>query len=932
MKKKLLSILLSIVMVMTMVSGYPLNIKADNTSTQTTSVKYSSTTDPGGAASIKEWKDNTNDCDLNAGWYHFTGVETNWRTIELYIPYGVSDFDDYDYSTVLYSIELWQKTGSSYQKINAIDCNRGTAEFHFHMTKGTEYYIYMGGVDGCRTNMNIQSAANIYDTFSGVDVPAKSSSLSTSSQAKVSVTSSDDIKWLKFAASKEGRYKITYPDSKNVARVDLLLLTNNKLEYYRGKEVMRDGVIYYDLQEGDVCYLACTSFEGAASYTVSIKKITQTNTYVNKDHTLAIRKSTKASAIANAQAKTSIDYLNKQYVNKSFAKRIDHVLDSDVAAFKKMAGIITTGCTTDKQKVDAIAKWVKNNITYDTNASSYSDAVFLTRKGDCQGMSYLIADFCKALDIPAAYVSGWKADLTKWSVDDLYHSYDRHNFAGHGWDMIYFDGKWHMYDILFDNLNVTDSATMAKSGYFFSLVEGISIVGDGVDPALIGYEDSYGRTITAAYYNDQFVTLYGGLICNRDNDINVDQDGDICSSTYESSSVGLWNIYLEDQYFPTFTSFYDLYPYGAGIRRHDGINYDDGRSHPESGYNYVDGWINNGKYLADPDGVLRNTDVDTINGKTYYFPQSGSAQVLNMNANDYYLYAGELYVKTGATMSLVQADAEKYVNDPNCEFTYEFIQAYDTKGNEVKGESLVKLDKGNITTLKPGYVWFLVYVNDKKDSSNITNYSVMLNITNSDKTAYSFKNSSTTSDPKDDDNKKDDDQPNVTTKTVKKVSLSMTSYVYNGKVKNPTVKAYDSDNALIPSSCYTISKSSGRKYVGKYKYTITFKNGYAGKKTLYFTIKPKATSITSVTSATKAFTVKWKKISTQATGYQIRYSTKSSMSGAKTVTATSYKTISRKVSGLLKKKKYYVQVRTYKTVSGVKYYSSWSGKRSVTTK
>ena len=48
---------------------------------------------------------------------------------------------------------------------------------------------------------------------------------------------------------------------------------------------------------------------------------------------------------------------------------------------------------------------------------------------------------------------------------------------------------------------------------------------------------------------------------------------------------------------------------------------------------------------------------------------------------------------------------------------------------------------------------------------------------------------------------------------------------------------------------YTVSKSSGRKNVGKYKYTITFKNGYSGKKTLYFTIKPKSTSITSLKKA-----------------------------------------------------------------------------------
>ena len=40
----------------------------------------------------------------------------------------------------------------------------------------------------------------------------------------------------------------------------------------------------------------------------------------------------------------------------------------------------------------------------------------------------------------------------------------------------------------------------------------------------------------------------------------------------------------------------------------------------------------------------------------------------------------------------------------------------------------------------------------------------------------------------------------------------------------------------------------------------------------------------------------------------------------------------KKISSLSKKKKYYVQVRTYKTVSKVNYYSSWSGKKTVVTK
>lgn len=69
--------------------------------------------------------------------------------------------------------------------------------------------------------------------------------------------------------------------------------------------------------------------------------------------------------------------------------------------------------------------------------------------------------------------------------------------------------------------------------------------------------------------------------------------------------------------------------------------------------------------------------------------------------------------------------------------------------------------------------------------------------------------------------------------------------------------------------------------------------------------------------------VSWKKNS-KATGYQIKYSTKASMAGAKTKTVKGVKTISRKLTGLKKGKTYYITVRAYKTVKGKKYYSGWS--------
>jgi hypothetical protein len=168
----------------------------------------------------------------------------------------------------------------------------------------------------------------------------------------------------------------------------------------------------------------------------------------------------------------------------------------------------------------------------------------------------------------------------------------------------------------------------------------------------------------------------------------------------------------------------------------------------------------------------------------------------------------------------------------------------------------------------------------------------------------------------------------------KTLTLSTTSYTYDGNVKKPSVTVKDSNGKTISSSYYTVSYASGRKNVGSYKVTVKFKKEYArfGSLSKSFTIKPKNTSISSVTAKSKGFTVKWKKYTTQTTGYQIRYSTKSNMSGAKTVTISKNSTTSKTISKLSAKKKYYVQIRTYKTVNGTKYYSGWSKSKTVTTK
>ena len=103
-------------------------------------------------------------------------------------------------------------------------------------------------------------------------------------------------------------------------------------------------------------------------------------------------------------------------------------------------------------------------------------------------------------------------------------------------------------------------------------------------------------------------------------------------------------------------------------------------------------------------------------------------------------------------------------------------------------------------------------------------------------------------------------------------------------------------------------------------------------------INPKGTSLSKVTKAEKAATVKWKKQSSKMsspriTGYQIQLATNSKFTkNKKTVTVKGYSKTSKKVTGLKGCKKYYVKIRTYKTVNGTKHYWPWSKTKTVTTK
>jgi surface protein len=166
------------------------------------------------------------------------------------------------------------------------------------------------------------------------------------------------------------------------------------------------------------------------------------------------------------------------------------------------------------------------------------------------------------------------------------------------------------------------------------------------------------------------------------------------------------------------------------------------------------------------------------------------------------------------------------------------------------------------------------------------------------------------------------------------VKLAKSSYTYDGKAKKPTVTVKDSNGNTIDAKYYTVTYKNNKK-VGKATVTITFKDSYTGTITATFKINPKATSLKKVASAkSKTVKVTWKKQTKQTTGYEVQYATSKNFAKKTTKTATvkSAKTTSTTIKKLTAKKKYFVRIRTYKTVNGKKYYSAWSKVQSAKTK
>jgi transglutaminase-like putative cysteine protease len=92
-------------------------------------------------------------------------------------------------------------------------------------------------------------------------------------------------------------------------------------------------------------------------------------------------------------------------------------------------------------RVLAIAEWVRRHVQYRYGTTDALTSAFDTateRVGVCRDFAHLVIAFCRALVIPARYVSGYALGL------------DPPDF--HGFAQVYLGGTWHNVDATFDGV------------------------------------------------------------------------------------------------------------------------------------------------------------------------------------------------------------------------------------------------------------------------------------------------------------------------------------------------------------------------------------------------------------------------------------------------------------------------------------------------
>jgi len=697
-------------------------------------------------------------------------------------------------------------------------------------------------------------------------------------------------------------------------------------------------------------------------------------------------------SIYNPYGQPSIDFLNQlnatynpaDYSNPASLYMMSEAgtsYDEIVALAKEL----TAGKTTDAEKVLAIHDWICSNCAYDrTNVSHLAvntiEAMYQNRYGVCEHFSQLTTLMCRAVGVPCITISG----VAHASLSPVLEDGDDLKSINHAWNAVYYNNSWHFIDNTWDcanryygagdSKNTTDKepgchyfdlpAALFGTGHYAKMVSSDAAAPTGIvvkngprtyfvgQPFSTEYEVCYVQaggdtSFLAAKYEEAEFYGYDSsregeqIITVRFKDFTTQFTVTVCQKTGIKAVPKEGVTYKEGEFIkPQFTLYYTTSVEGVliPIADIDGVvlGYNPYGTTDQTVTVEFDGYTT--AFQLDGKSVGAETEeTETAYDRIAANPVSGYIYLRGENFTPQY----KLYGIKGSTqeeitdLSEVKLTFDKTQIRPTVTVAYKGLTTtFDIATTEPTGivytTSSVKFNVGDEfaangvlkyqTTLgnkeakepEPGELTFSGYDMSKAGKQTVTvTYKVYSR-------TYTTTYEITVNGEEE--------------MVVSEVTLDKDSYTYTGKAITPVVTVVDADGKKLESSDYSVVYSNN-KNVGTAKVTITFQGDYAENEEVVktFTINPKGTKITKVTAGSKKLTVEINEQKTETSGYEVRYSLKKKMKKAKTVKITDNDTTSTTISKLKGGKKYFVQVRTYKTVSGTTYYSDWSKKAKIKT-
>lgn len=164
--------------------------------------------------------------------------------------------------------------------------------------------------------------------------------------------------------------------------------------------------------------------------------------------------------------------------------------------------------------------------------------------------------------------------------------------------------------------------------------------------------------------------------------------------------------------------------------------------------------------------------------------------------------------------------------------------------------------------------------------------------------------------------------------------VSGEKFVYSSFPVTAQINVYDRNGNIVSPENYVVTYEDNLTPGKAYAYVNFVNADIKGELTTSFIILPAKQSLKTLTSKkSKQITVNWTSDKT-VSGYELQYGTSSKFSKSKTksVIISKKSAKSKTISKLKSKKKYYVRIRAYKTVDGVRQFGAWSNKLKVKTK